>query len=276
MAKKINRRGTGFTLIEVIVAMSISLMLGLAVVGIFIFSQRSVANAADTVEMVQTTRPVLNRLTSYLASAVTLVGEDDTVVYPPLNAGYDTELGDNPVAEEPDTWTGYLVFRTTEDFLSTTFNPDEIWEVADAGIDSLNHKNIMNTLDSDRHAVYDYIVWWEDDVLDKLPDQDNVLVIARLTRLIDAGDGNKTILRPSDDYRLDLGNDPWDLLDDTFEPRFLGHRLERVSFHRLVSNGVYVSLLARKATLDAKGGQINKEFRSEAMIQIPSFAMQQQ
>jgi hypothetical protein len=273
----------GFTLIEVLVASFVSFLLALVVVGIFISSQRAISSTTGTLEMISDTRPAMARISSYLTSAVTLTGEDDTVVYPPVGAGYVTEAGTAPVREEPETWTKYLVFRSSEDFLDPNYDPDVIWDIVELGIDTPSHNLLMQTFDRDSYGIFDYIMWFDEGTgtLDRLPNEDKVLVIARLTQERDLsvptppGVDPPVILRPANVYRVDQGGDPWTFLDPNVEPRIIGRGLESVSFHMLVSNGVYVSCLAQKDVLAAGGGTIAKEFRSEGMIQIPSISMQQ-
>jgi hypothetical protein len=285
MAKRTSRR-QGFTLIEVLVAAMVSIMLALLVVGIFISSERAVSATAGTLEMISDTRPTMARLARYMTSAVTLTGEEDTVVYPPVGSGYQTEAGDIPVREQPSTWTKYLVFRSSEDFLdpnpdpNLSWNPNRIWEIAEAGgaIDSPNHRTIMATFENEAYDIFDYLIWFEEGTgtLNHLPNEDKVLVIARLTQERDMTDPDQpVILRPSEDYRVDEGGDPWSFIDPAAPPRVIGRGLESVSFHMLVPNGVYVSCLARKNVLAAGGGTVAKEFRAEGMIQIPSISMQQ-
>jgi hypothetical protein len=270
MAKRTSRR-QGFTLIEVLVAAMVSIMLALLVVGIFISSERAVSATAGTLEMISDTRPTMARLASYLTSAVTITGEDDTVVYPPVGSGYQTEAGVTPVREQPSTWTKYLVFRSSEDFLNPNFDPNFIWDIVNLGIDTPSHNLLMQTYETDSYAIFDYLIWFDEGTgpLNHLPNEDKVLVIARLTQEPDFE------LRPSEDYRVDQGGDPWSFIDPAVEPRVIGRGLESVSFHMLVPNGVYVSCLAQKNVLAAGGGTVAKEFRAEGMIQIPSISMQQ-
>lgn len=277
----------GFTLIEVLVAMSVSIILGVAVLGAFIQSKRAFEHSMGTVDLVRATRPAMDRIGQFVTSAVVKPGEDP-ILFPqnkpsnPLNLGTPgktNERGQTIVATEPSTWPSYLIFRTTEDFLSPTFDPNEIMNIIN-GVNGLTHQQLMQTYKSDAHNVYDYILWWEDSNLNKLPDVDNALVLARIAQLDANGDG---IFEYRTDAWAAIGADPWADIESTITPRIIatgggaengGSGIASVNFLPEGSNGVKVSILGRQRVRTHTNIE-NKEFRLDTVIQLPSLVMAQ-
>jgi hypothetical protein len=126
---------------------------------------------------------------------------------------------------------------------------------------------------TDAQRVYDFIVWYEDDVLDKLPDVDRALVVGQVQQVLD-GSGN-TVYRPRSwagghDYPA---GDPWaDLAlnaDGSPRVRILAQNLDAVTFFRAGGNGINVSVRKEK-TVQAQTGEQKKVYRMEALLQIPT------
>ncbi len=289
MTLKKNSKTSGFTIIEVLVASGVSLLLGLCVLNAFIQSKRSFDHSAGTIELVQATRPASDRISQYLTSAVSIPGES-TVVFPQNNPtslqnfgtpGKDNERGETIVLDEPSTWPSYIVFRTTEDFLSPTFNPNEIMDIINGNINGItDHGKLLSTYKTDTHRVFDYILWWEDSNLDKLSGYDNALMLARVLPLDTDGD---EIFEFRPDSWAAIGADPWADLDPDIPPRVIasggrgtngGEGLASANFLAAGSNGVNVSLLARQRVRNHTEVQ-SKEYRLDTVIQLPSLTMGQ-
>jgi prepilin-type N-terminal cleavage/methylation domain-containing protein len=261
-----NHRSRGFTLIEVLVAMGVSLLLGLCVLGTFIQSRRSFEHAAGTIELVQATRPAMDRLTQYLTTAVAITGEE-TIVYPGGIGGANDD-GGVIVGDDPSTWPQYMIFRTTEDFLSPTFDPDEIMNL----VGFVNHTQLMETYKTEAQPIYDYILWWEGDRHDHLPDVEQGLVIGRVQQLVD-GSGN-TVFRDPSVWGIP-GSDPWADLEPSIDPRIIarGEHLEEVNFMYPIENGMNVSIRAQTQVRSQVKIE-DKEFRLEGMIQLPAITLE--
>ncbi len=280
-------RRDGFTLIELLVAAGVSIILGVAVLGAFIQSRRSFEHSIGTVDLVRATRPAMDRIGQYLTSAVVKPGEE-TILFPQnrpgaaLNLGTPgktNERGQTIVADQPSTWPSYIVFRTTEDFLSPTFDPNEIMNIIN-GVQGLTHQQLMQTYKSDSHNVYDYILWWEDSHLDKLPNIDKALVLARIEQWDSNGDG---IYEYRPDSWAAIGADPWADIEPNIAPRVIamggggdngGAGLASVNFLPLGSNGINVSILGRQRVRTHTNVE-DKEFRLDSVIQLPSLTMAQ-
>lgn len=277
----LRRHNKGFTLLEVLVASGVSLLLGVCVLASFIQSRRSFESAEGTIEMVRAARPAMDRVSQYVGSAVSIAGED-TILYPPVTAGpgvtsFVNERGQTVDTNDPSTWSSYIVFRTTEDFLSPGFDPDEIMDLIN-GAQGFTHAQLMDTYKTNAQPVYDYILWWEDENLDKVDDVDNALMLARVAQVVDAA-GN-TVFREAD--WAGTSGDPWADLEPTINPRIIARGggkdgvggLEEVNFLHQMSNGVNISIQAG-TDVRMNVGTEHKVFRLEGLIQIPSISMQQ-
>lgn len=263
----------GFTLVEVLVAGGVSLLLGLVIVNVFIQSRRSLDHALGTADLVRATRPVLDRMGYYLAAGSSIPSQD-TVLWPvhdPANnpLGMTNERGQTVLRNEPSTWTRYVVFRTTEDFLSPTFDPNQIMSLTT--MTSASHQTLMDLYKTDSQDVFDYIVWYEGDSADPsqlnvLPTEDNVLAVARVAQLVD-GSGN-TVYRTNDWASIPAGNNPFNDLEPAYAPRIIARGVDDVSFYRenfAISVSAEASAEVRNAT-----GTNTKQFRANSTIHIPS------
>lgn len=266
------RRQPGFTLIEVLLASAIALVLGLVVVATLIQSTKSLSQVEGRVEMVQSARLIANRLQQIVSAGVS-IPEKETVLYPgvfPIAFNIN-ERGQNVLADDPKTWPRYFVFRTTEDFLATDFDPNQIYALStmDPGV----RKNLLDGYRTDAQPIYDYIVWWEDGViLNVLPKENKVLALGRLKTYDPDGDGNYEFRDPSltvypafnifDELVVDAA---------TSKPqvRILGRNVEDVSFLRQDNAVLQVSVLDTK-TVQAQVGSQQKEFRLDSLLQMPA------
>lgn len=250
----------GFTLVEILVAGGVSLLLALVLVNIFFHSRRALEHAEGTVTLLRATRIPLDRLTNYISSSASIPGTD-VLLYPKQSQGQLNERGQTIANDDPDTWPRYIVLRSTEDFLSPDFNPDSILEVD-------RNAELLQQYRTNGQAVYDYIIWWEDQAngLDILPNEDKVLAIGRAVQLIDS-QGN-TILRP-DEW---AATNPFLDLSTEIPPRVIGRHLEDASFLSLIGNGINVSLLAETTVLTAAQNE-QKQFRTTSMVQLAAVTL---
>jgi hypothetical protein len=256
------------------VATAISASLLTALLNSFFHTNRVLNQATGRMEMVQACRIPVDRLQQILSTAVCIPSQE-TILYPDSpGAGKLThnERGQLIDPNDPTTWTRYLVMRTTEDFLADDFNADEIYELA--SMPQADREEILRGYRTDAQQCYDFIVWYEDDVLDKLPDVDRALVVGRVSQVLDA-QGN-TSYRPrswAGGAQYPSG-DPWADLDidpKTGKPRIriLAQNLDGVTFFRAGGNGINVSVRKEKVIKSHLTSQ-NKSFSMEAMLQIPT------
>jgi hypothetical protein len=257
----------------VVVAASVSFILFTALMNSFFNSNRLLSQSTGRLELVQACRIPVDRLQQIISTAV-CVPSEQTILYPE-NPGpgkmTHNERGQPIDPNDPDTWTRYLVMRTTEEFLADDFNANEIYELAT--MPAAQRDEILMGFRTDAQRVYDFIVWYEDDVLDKLPDVDRALVVGQVQQVLD-GSGN-TVYRPRSwagghDYPA---GDPWaDLAlnaDGSPRVRILAQNLDAVTFFRAGGNGINVSVRKEK-TVQAQTGEQKKVYRMEALLQIPT------
>lgn len=271
----VRRQRRAFTLIEVLVASGAAVLLGLVVVAIFVQSAKTLTQVEGRVEMVQTSRVILNRLQQVISCGVSIPGED-TVPYPEQNQ-IQNERGQNIVPDDPTTWCRYVVIRTTEDFLrrdddedfEEDFNPNEIYDLPT--MPAIDQANILAEHRTDAQNVYDYIIWWEDSSnggLNILPNEDRVMVIGRVKPLQHPTSFD-VLFRP-DGW---ASGTPFNDLDEDSSGRptirILGRGGRDVSFFRHDSSGIQISILSEK-TVQSQIGSQNKQFRLDGMIHIPA------
>lgn len=262
----------GFTLIEVLVAGTVSLLLAVTIFSVFVQSRRTLSHAIGTAEMVQATRIPLDRITAYLGAGST-VRSEDIFLFPPSGASGTNERGQTVDPDDPDTWYRYFILRTTEDFLSPTYDPDEIWTLRST-LPGANHAALMDAYENDAQRVYDYIVWFEDDTngISVLPNEDKVLAIARITQLSQPGPGVGGVTTLFRDSAWAAGN-PWADLEPAYQPRIISRRLEDMSFKR-ESSALDVNVLATAQVRSAAAGNVTKRYRATQRIPIASEIMQ--
>ena len=250
-----SRGAEGFSLLEVVVAASVSFILFTARLNSFFHSNRLLSQSTGRLELVQACRIPVDRLQQLLSTSVCIPSEE-TILYPDSpGAGKMThnESGQAILADDPDTWTRYLIMRTTEDFLADDFNANEIYELAT--MPAAERDEILKGFRTDAQQCYDYIIWYEGDTLDKLPDVDRALVVGRVQQVLD-GSGN-TVYRPR----------AW--ADGSPRIRILAQNLDAVTFFRAGGNGINVSVRKEK-TIQAQTGEQKKVYRMEALLQIPT------
>lgn len=110
------RKERGLTLPELLVTMGIISLIGLLLVETLSQSSSAMSLGTAKVEMDQTARIAIDRLTPLVMSATSGVG--DAIIAPGergSGAAYDDKI----------------VFTTTEDFLSPTYDPADDWTVGD-------------------------------------------------------------------------------------------------------------------------------------------------
>lgn len=282
-----SRSGSGFTLLEVLVASGIMLILGVVVATVFIQSTKSLGQTEGRIELVQGARTALNRLQPVFSAGSYVPGSaggDSSLIYPdpfPVSSGttFYNERGGEIVADDPRTWHHYVILQTTEDTLAADFNPNLIYELPTMTTEVIA-KEIVGYR-NDAQKIHCYIVWWEGPAgdsgsLDILPDEEKVLVIGRVEDEFAADDLDKVypLLRsrewagghgysanPFDDLQIGVDGKP--------NIRILSRGLEEVTFLKRTSPGVQVSILTKKRIISQVGSE-EKEFRLDTMLQIPS------
>lgn len=277
------RSRPGFTLIEVLVASSVMLILGIVVAVIFIQSTKSLGQTQGRLEIVQAARHAANRLQFIFSSGAYIPGAP-TVLYPDIfttagGASHYNERNQIIDGEDPSTWPRYVALQTTEDSLALGFNPNEIHDLPtmDPAIAAAKLKGYR----SEAQRIFTYLIWWEGSSagasgIDALPNEDKVLVIGRVQPDLSGGPEYPVIRqRPwAGGYGYPASNDPFKDLDKdpvTGKPniRILARGLEDVSFLKRDDAGIQVSILARKRIISQLGSQ-NKEFRLDSVMQIPA------
>lgn len=256
-AKKTPR--VGFTLIEVLVAASVSLLLGLTVFNIFYQSRRSIAGASDRIQLIQATRAPLSRISGYIQSGSN-VGSTDPVLFPPINGSKlaVNEFGNQMFDDDPSSWAKIICFSTAEDFFDPNFDPEGIMDIT----------AIETNLDAyvtDSHRIHQYVIWWESTANghDFLPDLDDKLCLARL---VDDPIANS---RGPDWGRNTFAADPASFIDPNFDPRVLAHQLTEASFYRLSSNTLEVSVLVDGEVTTTRD-DADKQYRATVTVQLPT------
>lgn len=271
MQKLKKKKRNGFTLIEVLVASGVSLLLGLTIFNVFVQSRRALAHAIGTAELVQSTRTPMDRISAYLGAGSTAAGED-VILYPPHGPGWTNERGQIVVDADPSTWTRYIVLRTTEDFLSPTYDPNEIFNLK-AATPQATHAALMDAYENDAQRVYDYIIWFEDDAngISRLPNEDQVLAVARVAALTVPGPGvggQVTQFRSS----AWASADPWADLEPAYPVRIIARRIDDMSFKR-DSSALDVNVFASTTVQTAANGPQVKNYQATQRIHIPSEIM---
>ncbi len=265
--KKLKSKKKGFTLIEVLVAGGVSLLLGLTIVNVFIQSRRSLDHAIGTADLVRATRVPMDRLGYYITAGSSIRGEE-TILFPPSGVSGMNERGQTLSITDPDTWYRYIIIRTTEDFLWSTYDPNEIMTLH--LLPDTTHANLINAYENDAQRIYDYVLWFEDDTngIDALPNEDKVLAVARIAPLFNAGTGVTTFR----DEAWASGN-PFADLDPNTAAKVIARNVEDVTFKREGSAAVDVSILAQTQVRTAAGNQ-TKQFRASQRYHVVSELMQ--
>ena len=269
-AKDQRARKRGFTLVELLVAMFISTILGIAVIQTFISSRDSLSHATGRLEMIQAARIPIERVSSYLTSTVSN-NRIDALIYPPrANAAHPNNIFGTPtLANDPSTWEPMIVFRTTEDFFANgdvsigyTFDPDAIMDITDI-------KNNIDVWDRDDQRLTEYVIWFEDDTnINWLPNETNVLAMARFSDVIISE--NKTTGWVQGTWFTKA--DPTVDFHPATEIRILARDINQVSFRRRLENGLQMAVETEK-TIKSAGDPIAKSLRLDTVIQLPTLSM---
>lgn len=257
-----NRRKSGFTLIEVLVASAVSVLLGLLVLKIFAQSRASIDQATGRIEMLQTARIPAERIAFYLSSSVGIPGEE-SILYPTTHeAGNGTKsnhFGGVIYDDDPKTWDRVVVFRTTEDFMDASFNPESIMDINDI-------RNNLETWERDDQRLTEYVVWYEDDtVINWLPNASNCIAIARLN--------NSAVSAERDENWVKnwlASPDPANQFTGGIQPRILARHVTDARFRRKLQSGVEVTVQVTKDIRQALGGHQTKTFQYDITAPIPS------
>lgn len=278
LSGKTPRRGPnrlrGFTLIEVLVASSVSLILGLALVQMFFYSSKQLAATTGRMEMVQAARIPIDRVQQVLASAVgTTRTEGGTFRFPSngiigINGTGENERGQTLDKANADTWYRYVIVRTTEDLLADNFNSNEIFELPTMA--EPQRSNLVSGYRTENQIIFDYIIWFEDDaVVDRVPNIDKALVVGRIQQQVVGGTAVARLMPWAE-------GDPWADLENAPgggpRIRVLARNLEDVSF-LLNEVALNVSVKTTKNFSTVSGGREDKDFRLDAWVQIPSEIM---
>lgn len=256
---------SGFTLLELLVAMTVSLLLGVALLQSFMYSNRSVAEATQKIDLMSRARIPLDRTAYYLSSCIEVPGRDQGHFLFPTGLGVSNERGTLIQVNDPRTWYHYIVFRTTEDFMNPAFDPDQITDLTHVS-------NNLNAYRSQAHSVFDYIIWFEDDAfLDRVPGVDKAVCLARINQLPDLStpDPNDFLFR---DETWAAAN-PWADIDTTTNAtggvRVLARRCEEVSWLPRTSGAMQMASITQ-GNVQTMGGTELKEYSITSLIQIPS------
>ncbi len=246
---KFYRERQGFTLVEVLVVLGVSLVLGLVLVGIFAQSRAALDKSTGNLDLTGRARVPIERAIFYVSSAVRTNGFDG-VVYP--------QILDVPAAtsSDLDTWSRHVILSTTEDFSNPAYNPDR--DLTENGVGHY----IMNS-----PPVFHYLIWFEGNTAhgghDILPEVDNSLV---MSKLIYPGPGGDTPAWRADPFST-LDPDP------NLNLRVLGQNIEDVAFRRVLSNGLAMHVTTHSDVRNAAGETETKAYSQTAVIQIPSFTL---
>lgn len=234
-------RQRGFTLIEVLVAMGITSLLALMLLNLFSASKTAFDHGATRMELTQKSRIAADRMLPFVSSAVTYAGLDG-LPYPQMGLNSSLDLDD------PNTWPQHLVFRTTEDFLSPTYDAQFAVQYSD--------------LVAEVYDTYLYAVWLEGDDtggIDNIPDLANCLVLGRL----------QDPVNPNDAVWL---ADPWaEFSGDQQDFQVLARDLDTVRFRRLDDDAVIASIRTVDQVRGATGQQRDIDHFNQAIIPLPSF-----
>jgi len=254
----------GFTLLEILVASSVSLLLGLAIVNAFMYSNRSLAHATERISLVQRTRLPAARLADYLNSAIG-IPDLPTVLYPPVSSsGTVANLqGTTIVDDDPSTWDQLIVFRTTEDFLNPAYDPETIMDTTDI-------RNNLGIWERDEQRLNEYVIWYEGDDIDWIANVDNAIVMARFDNLTDSTDRDTAWVR-SWYTTVSQGSIPQ--LEPAVDLFYIAQNVDDVRFRRRLASGIQISVSAEETVSTASGGRELKTFRFDAMAQTPSIQM---
>lgn len=128
-----NRRLTtkdGFTLVELLVGMSLMIVIGLVLISMLHHSAALVSQGTAMIATHQKSRSVIDRVGPYVATAVP--GPTKAIITP--------EQAKSNIGSDPDLLDDRVQFTTTEDFLRTTppYDPtdggiDEFWDPTSDG-----------------------------------------------------------------------------------------------------------------------------------------------
>lgn len=259
----------GFTLVEVLVVMGVTLLLGVTVLNVFLQSRTSLTHASGRIELIQLARIPTERIGYYLSSSVTIPSLE-AVVFPVLEstATPTNIFGTTILEDDPRTWDQVIVFRTTEDFFAEVgemgyeFDPDSIMNVNDI-------KNNIEVWERDDQRLTEYVIWFEDDTnIDWIPNESGVLAIARFDDL--------TLSENRDLPWVNTwftSGDPTSSFHPGVDIRIIGRRLEMVGFRRRLQNGIQMAVETKKAIRNASNGLEDKSFRLDTVIQLPTLTL---
>lgn len=119
------RRNAGFTLLELLVAMSLLTIIGLVLVGILSHSSALVSQGSTLIALHQKSRNAIDRISPILATAVLgPVGQDAIITPSKLKSLGDADIEDqDELTVDKEIYSDTLKFTTTEDFLLPTYDP---------------------------------------------------------------------------------------------------------------------------------------------------------
>lgn len=262
---------SGFTLLEVMVASTVSLMLALTLFNAFFQSNKALAHSTTRIDAFQRTRLPAERVASYLNSAVSIPSLD-TIVYPQqsltANPTIPNLFGGIIYDDDPKTWDQLVFFRTTEDFLATTgtvgydFDPEAIMIPTDI-------KNNLDVWERDDQRLTEYVIWFEDDTnIDWIPNTSNVIAMARL----------------NDNTVSDLRNEAWvrawfSKIDPKVDfqpgiaPFIIAKNVDDFRVRRRIESTIQVAVTAEQKVRNVSGSTDTKTFRYDAMVQTPTIQM---
>lgn len=242
-------KSSAFTLIETLVVLGISTLLGLTLVGIFAQSKAALSKSTSNLDLTSRARIPVERTIFYVSSAVTTNGFDG-VAYP--------QISDVPAATSDDlsTWSRHVLLTTTEDFANINYNPNR--DLTENGVGHY----ILNS-----PPVFHYVIWFEGDpsdgAYDVLPDVDKALMLGKLNYPGEAGD------TPA--WR----EDPFSTLaaGPNFENKVLGLNISDVAFRRVLNNGLAMHVTTEGTVRNAAGATEDKSYSQTSVIQIPTFTL---
>ncbi len=138
----IHRRGPGFTIIELLIVMSITLVISLAIAMCYRQSYNSFNHGSARTQLQQKTRIVMQRMAPILMSAFANPADADPLASPPVEAV--------PVYEPANigSSSNNLVVSTTEDWLNPNYPDAATSSMAVANVSDLNYFNYRIALES--------------------------------------------------------------------------------------------------------------------------------
>ncbi len=240
-------RSKGFTLLEVMVALGVVSVLGLMLVQVFNNSQTAFDHGSANLELMRRSRVVTDRMLPYISSASDFAGNDGLpfpqVGTPPLDVA------------DPTTWPQHLIFRTTENFLDPTYDPEVM----------ISYPDVL----AENYQTYLFAVWIEGDGSDGRPDN---IASAELTDAVCLAPLSDP---PSED--LAFYQNPWPqlpslpLANEGSDYIVLGRDIQDLRFRRLTVNAVNARVTVVENARAANRQERPLTYNHEAIIQLPSF-----